>query len=73
MMASLKLCKYSYLKISNMFNGHSGYFCSASSSPLLIRGATRHSRNTAASEFHAEAPKVIASEGLAQGPYVYAI
>src|SRR6218665_1290759 len=30
---------------------------------------SRHSKNTV-SEFHAEAPQSIASEGLAQGPYV---
>ena len=52
---------------------HSSYFCSAFSSPLLLRGApdTRHNTDTV-SEFHAEAPQAIVSEGLAQGPYVAA-
>src|SRR6218665_2328344 len=49
---------------------HSGYFYSASSSPLLLRGA-RDSTNTVP-EFHAEAPQATANEGLSQGPYVAA-
>ena len=48
---------------------HSGHFLSASSSPLLLKGALDYSTDTV-SEFHAEAPQAIASEGLAQGPYV---
>ena len=35
---------------------HSGYFYSASSSPLLLRGASKHSTN-AVYDFHAEAPQ----------------
>ena len=50
---------------------HSGYFYSASSSPLLLRGAPNYSIDTV-SEFHAEAPQATASEGLAQGAYVAA-
>src|SRR6218665_3619991 len=46
----------------------SGYFYSASSSPLLLRGVP-DSLDTV-SEFHAEAPQATTSEGLAQGPYV---
>ena len=49
---------------------HPGYFYSASSSPLLLRG-TPDSTDTVL-EFHAEAPQAIASEGLAQGPYMVA-
>src|SRR6218665_2141186 len=45
----------------------SGYFYSASSSPLPRR--SRHSTDTV-SEFHAEALQ--ATEGLVQGPYVAA-
>ena len=50
---------------------HSGYFHSTSSGPLLLRGAldTAHIH---LSEFHAEVPQAIASEGLAQGPYMVA-
>ena len=50
---------------------HSGHLNSASSSPLLLRGAPDYSKDTV-SEFHAEAPQAIASERLAQGPYVAA-
>jgi len=50
---------------------HSGYFCSASSSPLPLRGAPDAAwilcRN-----FTAEAPQATASEGLVQGQYVAA-
>ena len=49
---------------------HSGFFYSASSGPLLVRGAPDTARIL--SEFHAEAPQATASEGLAQGPYVVA-
>ena len=49
---------------------HSGYFYSASSSPLLLRGAHDTARMFTVLEFHAEAPQAIASEGLTQGPYV---
>ena len=57
---------------------HSGYFYSASSSPLLLK-RSRHSRDTVL-EFHAESPQLgqvlhsqaIASGELAQGPYVAA-
>ena len=51
---------------------HSGYFYSASSSPLLLRGVPEYSPDTV-SEFHAEAPQATASEGLAQGPCVAAL
>ena len=50
---------------------HSGFFYSAPSSPLLLRGAP-DSTDTV-SEFHAKAPQATASEGLAQGPYMAAI
>ena len=50
---------------------HSGYFYTASSSPLLLRGATDYSLD-AVSELTAEALQAIVSEGLAQGPYVAA-
>ena len=50
---------------------HSGNFYSASSSPLLLRGAPDTACITL-SEFHAEVPQAIASEGLAQGPCVAA-
>ena len=50
---------------------HSGYFYSASSSPLLLRGAPSTAR-ILCREFHAKAPQATASEGLAQGPYVAA-
>jgi len=46
---------------------HFGYFSSASSSPLLLRGAPS---TYTVSEFHAEVPQATASEGLAKGPYV---
>src|SRR6218665_648770 len=49
----------------------SGYFYSASSSPLLLRGVPDCSIDTV-SEPHAEALQATASEGLAQGPYVAA-
>src|SRR6218665_3189739 len=49
---------------------HSCYFYSASSSPLLLRGAADTARILA--EFHAEAPQATVSEGLAQGLYVAA-
>ena len=48
---------------------HSGYFYSASSSPLLL-GDTPDFSMDAVSEFHAEALQANASEGLVQGPYV---
>ena len=49
-----------------------GYFHSASSVPVgPTQRRSRHSTDTA-SEFHAEAPQSIASEGLNQGPYVAA-
>ena len=48
---------------------HSGYFYSASSSPLLLRSAS----DTAwMSEFLAESPQPTASEGLSKGPYMVA-
>jgi|SRR6218665_338317 len=50
---------------------HSGYFYSASSSPLLLRGALDTQHDTVR-EFHAEVPQATVSEGLAQGPYVAA-
>ena len=55
------------------FIHYSGYFYSASSSPLLLRGAADAARiGPTVSEFHAEAPQAIANEGLAQGSYVAA-
>src|SRR6218665_2996994 len=59
---------------------HSGYFYSASSSPLGYYYTQRRSRHSmyAVQEFHAEAPasrlvfQATASEGLAQGSYVAA-
>jgi len=45
---------------------HSGYFYSASSSPLLLRGTPNCSIE------HAEALQATVSEGLTQGPYVVA-
>ena len=50
---------------------HSGYFYSASSSPLLLERCSRQSTDTVP-EFHAKAPQATVSEGLAQGPYVAA-
>ena len=44
--ASMYVCVYSFI--------HSGHFYSASSSPLLLRGAPDYSTNTV-SEFHAAA------------------
>src|SRR6218665_1323930 len=49
---------------------YSGYFYSASSSPLLLRGAP-DSMDTLP-EFHVEAPQATASEGFAHSPYVAA-
>ena len=43
---------------------------SASSSPLLLRGAPDTARIM--SEFHAKDPQATAIEGLAQGPYMTA-
>ena len=45
---------------------HSGYFYSASSSPLLLRGAADIARVSR------EAARATVSEKLAQGPYVAA-
>src|SRR6218665_122865 len=56
------------MNIDLSFN--SGYFYSASSSPLLLR-RSRHGMDTM-SEFYAEAPQTTASEALAPGPYVAA-
>src|SRR6218665_2286091 len=56
-------CIYSFI--------HSGHFYSASSSPLLLRGAHDYSTDTV-SGFHAEAPQATVSKGLAQGSYVAA-
>src|SRR6218665_2657781 len=50
---------------------HSGHFCSAPSSSLLLRGAPDYSTDTV-SEFHAEAHRQLVGKGLAQGPYVTA-
>src|SRR6218665_1186750 len=46
---------------------HPGYFYSASSSTLLLRGAPDYSIDTV-SEIHTEAPHATASEGLALVP-----
>src|SRR6218665_2535520 len=48
----------------------SGYLYSASSNPLLLGGAPDTALTQ--SEFHAEAPRATASEGLASGRYVAA-
>src|SRR6218665_1850457 len=48
---------------------HSDYFYSASSSPLLLRGAP----DTARILFQAEASQATANKGLAQDPYMAAI
>ena len=45
---------------------HSGYFYSASPSPLLLRGTP----DTAQIPCRSFTPQATASEGLAQGPYV---
>ena len=45
---------------------HLGYLCSASSSPLLLRGVPDYSTDTV-SEFHAETLQAIENEGLAKG------
>ena len=50
---------------------YSGYFCSTSSSPPLVRGASNDSTDIV-SEFHAEAPQATANEELAQGIYMAA-
>src|SRR6218665_2472852 len=50
---------------------YSGHFYSASSSPLLLRGAPDYSTDTV-SEFHAEGHRQTAGKGLAQGPSVAA-
>ena len=57
-------CKHTFI--------HSGYFYSASSSPLglLLRGAPDTARIV--SKFHAEALQATENEGLAQGLYVAA-
>src|SRR6218665_1655602 len=46
---------------------YSGYFYSASSSPLKLRGAPDSTATV--SEFHAEVPQATVSERLAQGPH----
>src|SRR6218665_35690 len=50
---------------------HSGHFCSAPSSPLILRGAPDFSTDTV-SKFHAEAQEATVGKGLAQGPNVAA-
>ena len=52
----------------NSFVIYSGYFYSASPSPLLLRGAPKHRTDTV-SEFHAKASHATEIEGPAQGPY----
>ena len=47
---------------------HSGYFYTASSSSILLRGTPNYS--IAVSELTCKTLQTIASEGLAQGPYV---
>jgi len=51
---------------------HSGYFCSAFSSPLLLRGAPKYSIDTVSELTSPSATSSSAAmgEGLAQGPYV---
>ena len=56
---------------NHSFYIHSGYFYSASSSPLLLRGAPDYSIDTLL-ELTREALQATVSEGLAQGPYVAA-
>src|SRR6218665_813450 len=46
---------------------HSGYFYSAPSSPLLLRGAHDYSKDTVP-EFHAEAPQATAVKDLPKCP-----
>src|SRR6218665_1808897 len=50
---------------------HSGYFHSASSSPLLLRGAPDYSMDSV-SGFHAKSAQATVSKRFAQGPYVAA-
>src|SRR6218665_2258657 len=50
---------------------HSGYFYRASSSSLLLTGASRRSTH-AVPKFHAEAQQATVSEGLAQVHYIAA-
>src|SRR6218665_2197964 len=66
--STCKLLKYDHcVRFIHSFI-YSRYFYSASSSPLILRGASDYSVDTA-SEFHAEAlMQATASEGLAQGP-----
>src|SRR6218665_1103757 len=49
---------------------HSGHFYSASSSPLLLRGAPGYSTDTIG--FSRRSAQATVSKGLAQGPYVAA-
>src|SRR6218665_651415 len=50
---------------------HSGYFYSASSNPLLLRGAPDYSIVTVSELKHRSATETV-SEGLSQSPYVVA-
>ena len=47
---------------------HSGHFYSASSSPLLLRGATDYSTDTTVSEFHAKAHRQLQVKDLPKVP-----
>src|SRR6218665_953403 len=66
-----------YFAIALLINGegysfiHSGHFCSAPSSPLLLGGAPDYSTDTV-SELHVEAHRQLQVIGLAQSPYVAA-
>jgi len=74
LMSGNKVCIRCTLKAdSSLIFFYLGYFYSASSSLLLLLfgGAPDYSIDTVL-EFHAEAPRAIASEGLAQGPYAAA-
>src|SRR6218665_1829844 len=66
------MCKYIACVSLAISFIHSFYFCSASSSPLLLTSAPDTARMDTVSEFDAEEPQATASEGLAQGPRVAA-
>src|SRR6218665_2464442 len=61
----MKVCKLSHTDIVPYNSlSHSGYFYSASSSPLLLKGAPVTARlPPTVSEFHSEAPQATACKG----------
>ena len=61
--------RLTHLSLSNSFIPR--YFYSASSSPLLLRGAPDYSIDTVMELTH-QALQATVSEGLAQGPYMAA-